>query len=238
MANFQSAIPYIQKAEGGLSRATSDSASANPSPYVYKGQTGWHTNRGITWGTFKDLSPKLGYEISEQNFIYMPDDVWYKIYKGGFWDAVKGDLYQSQAIANAVVDFAWAAGTGGSKKSLIKFLKSKDVTADGPQTIAEGFNKLVEKEGENKVFNDLIDHRKAFFKSLNQPANEKGWLARMESLRKQGLDIISKGAKEVVETAKKGVETVKQNPITSALVTLALIVSAYVLYSQLKRKNK
>lgn len=188
MADFKSAIPYIQKAEGGLSRSLSDTASANPSPYIYKGVGGWHTNRGIQWITFKGLAPKAGYEISEKNFIYMPDSVWLSIYKIGFWDAMKCDKYTSQAIANAIVDWGWASGIGdrGAKGALIGYLATKGKKANSYDTIAEGFNELVKQQGEKKVFNDLIDERKRYFKALNQPANERGWLNRMEELRKQG----------------------------------------------------
>ena len=122
MASYESAIPYIQKAEGGLSRATTDTASKSPSPFEHNGKTGWHTNRGITWDTFKGLSNKAGYAVNKDNFIFMPDNIWLKIYRVGFWDAARGVLYTSQPIANAVVDWAWASGTGqrASKGALIR----------------------------------------------------------------------------------------------------------------------
>ncbi len=203
MASYDSAIPYIQKAEGGLSKATTDTASANPSPYVYKGTTGWHTNRGITWGTFKSLAPKVGYAISEDNFIRMPDSVWLGIYKTGYWNDMKGDLYDSQPVANAIVDFAWAAGGGGTRRDLSKYLSKKGITASDSTSIANAFNQLIKTEGESKVFNDLIDERKRFFKSLNQPANEKGWLARMETLRNQGVALIGSATTATIAEAKK-----------------------------------
>ena len=49
MANFKDIKGLTLKWEGGLSRATTDSASKNSSPYVHEGVTGWHTNRGITY---------------------------------------------------------------------------------------------------------------------------------------------------------------------------------------------
>lgn len=201
MAKYDSAIPYIQKAEGGLSRATTDSASKYPSPYVHNGLTGWHTNRGITYQTFEALSKDGGYTNNQENFIKMPDSIWLKIYRTGFWDAMKGDKYNSQAIANAVVDFAWASGTGGATKSLIKFLAKKGIKADGVNSIVEGFNKLTEK-GDKQIFNELIDHRKDFFNSLGEKSNPggaytDGWMARMEKMRTEGLKLVSEGAEYV-----------------------------------------
>lgn len=233
MANFESAIPYIKKAEGGLSRATTDKASKNPSPYTYKGVKGWHTNKGITWTTFQSLAPKAGFEVNETNFMSMPDNVWLGIYKVGFWQPTKGDLYNSQAIANTVVDWAWAGGTGGAKKALIQYLSTKGIKADGYETIANGFNQLVKKDGESKAFNDLIDERKRWFKALNQPANEKGWLARMETLRKEGSAILGK----VYQSTIQAKEVVKKNPYKVGALTVAIVLSIYIGYRLIK-KNK
>ncbi len=219
MASYSSAIPYIKKAEGGLSRAVTDSASKNPSPYVYNGVTGWHTNRGITWSTFKGLAPSVGYAVNQDNFIKMPDSIWLGIYKTGYWNDMKGDLYDSQAIANAVVDFAWASGGGGSRKSLIKFLKQKGIVANDSASISKGFNSLVKKEGEAKVFSDLIDHRKNYFISLNQPANEEGWLKRMDTLKKEGLSILNLQANVAIQGVKKNII-----PITIAFVGFAGLI--------------
>lgn len=50
---------------------------------------------------------------------------------------------------------------------------------------------------------------------------------KIEALSTQLLSLVSKGA-----------EKIKQNPIPTALITIALIISGYVLYSQLKGKRK
>jgi len=204
MATYENAIPYIQKAEGGLSRATGDTASANPAPFTYLGQTGWHTNRGIQWSTFKDSASTVGYAPTAENFFNMPDKIWLGIYHKMFWDVVKGDSYNSQAVANAIVDWGWASGTGerGAKGALIRYLATKGIKADGYQTISNGFNELVKKEGEDKVFNDLIDERKRFFKSLGQPQNEHSWFSRMEALREQGMSMLGEGAKSLYKHKK------------------------------------
>jgi len=233
MATYEGAIPYIKKAEGGLSRATTDKASKKPSPYIYKGVKGWHTNKGITWTTFQSLAPKAGFEVNEYNFMTMPDNVWLGIYKVGFWQPIKGDLYTSQAIANTVVDWAWAGGTGGAENALIKYLSTKGIKADGYESIAKGFNELTKKDGESKAFNDLIDERKRWFKSLNQPANEKGWLSRMETLRKQGSAILGK----VYEQTVVAKEAVKKNPYKVIALTVAIVLSIHLGYKLIK-KNK
>lgn len=211
-------ISYLQKSEGGLSRSTKDTASSYPSPYVYNGQTGWHTNKGITYKTFESSASGAGYSVTADNFLKMPNEIWGKILKMYYWDPMYCNLYESQAIANAVVDFAWASGTGGSKKALIKYLGKKGIKVDGAVSIAKAFNNLAKKDGELQVFNDLIDERKRFFKSLNQPANEKGWLNRMETLRKEGAILL----KDIVSsTGGKGL-----------LIAAGLVVGMYLIYKK------
>ena len=60
MANYKKIMPFVRKWEGGLSNNKSDNASKNPSPCEYNGKKGWHTNKGVTWTTFKG-SANLGY---------------------------------------------------------------------------------------------------------------------------------------------------------------------------------
>jgi len=229
MASYESAIPYIQKAEGGLSRSTTDTASSNPSPYTYNGVTGWHTNRGVTWTTFVNLSSQAGYAVTQDNFINMPDSIWLSIYKIGYWQPMSGDLYNSQSIANAVVDFAWGAGVSGAKKGLIKFLSNNGINATDSTSIAQGFNQLVSTQGESKTFNDLIDYRKNWFISLNQPSNQNGWLSRMETLRQQGINLIG-------TEVEAGVQFVKHNIWLTAGITVLFMFSLGVIYNKLKEK--
>ena len=211
-------ISYLQKSEGGLSRSTKDTASKYPSPYVYNGQSGWHTNKGITYQTFESSASGAGYSVTADNFLKMPNEIWGKILKMYYWDPMYCNLYESQAIANAVVDFAWASGTGGSKKALIKYLGKKGIKVDGAVSIAKAFNNLAKKDGELQVFNDLIDERKRFFKSLNQPANEKGWLNRMETLRKEGAILL----KDIVSSTGG----------TGLLIAAGLIVGMYFIFKK------
>jgi hypothetical protein len=84
MADYTKIVSFIKTKEGGLSSATTDTASNNPSN-CGNGKNGkpYHTNKGVTWSTFKGLSAKLGYSATCDNFIKMPDSIWGKIYKDG-----------------------------------------------------------------------------------------------------------------------------------------------------------
>jgi lysozyme family protein len=89
---------------------------------------------------------------------------------------------------------------------------------------------MVEKDGEEKVFNELIDERKRWFKALNQPANEKGWLNRMETLRKEGTAWFSK-------SLDVSIEAVKKKPLLTISITVAVVVASYFVYKKFI-KNK
>jgi hypothetical protein len=199
MADIASIIGLTKKEEGGLSRATTDTASRYPSPYEHNGKRGWHTNRGVTYKTFESLAKKLGYANNRENFINMPDSIWLKIAKNGYWDILNLDKMNSQAIANLFFSWQWAAGYGWRNR-IRRYLATKNI--DWPTSkllnIPIIFNELTKKEGEKKILDELIDQYKEFYISLNQPANIKGWLNRVERLKEYAYTLISKGSSGAV----------------------------------------
>jgi NAD(P)-dependent dehydrogenase (short-subunit alcohol dehydrogenase family) len=118
MADYTKIVSFIKSKEGGLSSASTDNASRNPSN-CGNGSNGkpYHTNKGVTWGTFKDLSSKLGYSATCDNFKKMPDTIWGKIYKEGYWNPMQGDRIQNQAVANTFVEMAYMSGVGSNTSS-------------------------------------------------------------------------------------------------------------------------
>ena len=187
MADYKNLIPFIRKSEGGLSSATTDSASKNPSN-CGKGKNGqwYHTNKGVQWTTFKNLADRGGYVANCTNFLTMPDDIWEKIYKIGFWDAIKGDQIKNQAIANTFVEMTWGSGLGsingyaGSLPMLRRFFKAnydKDVTS--MSDIVDYVNKLDSQGKTSVLFEKLYTYRANKYKALNQPKNLQGWLNRL-----------------------------------------------------------
>lgn len=227
MADIKYIIPFTYKWEGGLSRATTDKASANPSPYVYKGQTGWHTNKGVTYTAFKSLAPKLGYKDTSQNFLTMPEDIWLKIAKNGYWDIINLDNLKSQALANLM--FSWQWGSGYAWRNRVKnYLLSKGISWNigDLKGLSDKLNQLVSKQGEKQTFDDLIEQKKQFLLSLNQPANEKGWLRRLEDLKSYSYGLLG-----------KSIEVVKRNIIPTILITAALAFGGYILINKLKNKK-
>jgi hypothetical protein len=189
MANYLKIVSFIKDKEGGLSSATTDTASSNPSN-CGKGSNGkqYHTNKGIQWATFKGLASKLGYSATCENFIKMPNDIWAKIYKEGFWNPMQGDRIKNQAIANTFVEMAWGSGVGSNTSSkgaiayLKNFFKSKyNKSFDTITQIVDYVNKLDEEGQTPELFEKLYDFRKSLYSSFNQPSNIKGWINRLDA---------------------------------------------------------
>jgi hypothetical protein len=118
----------------------------------------------------------------------MPNDIWAKIYKEGFWNPMQGDRIKNQAIANTFVEMAWGSGVGSNTSSkgaiayLKNFFKSKyNKSFDTITQIVDYVNKLDEEGQTPELFEKLYDFRKSLYSSFNQPSNIKGWINRLDA---------------------------------------------------------
>lgn len=183
--NLQTYINFIKRWEGGLSRDTNDSASSNPCRTPYNGKTGWHTNIGITYSVWEKAFGK--YE--DERFFKMSSDDWFRIFKGMYWDSVKGDDYKCFSIAVIVTGIAWGSGAHRAGITLQQAVNNcgGNLTVDGKigmKTVA-GANAI----DNLKLFNELIRLRKQFFLAISQEGSKnakfrKGWLNRLADYEK------------------------------------------------------
>lgn len=248
MADIKHIVDHTLKWEGGLSNAKTDTASANPSPYVHKGATGWHTNKGITYAVFKSGSQNLGYENNANNFLTMPNDVWMKIAKNLFWDKLHLDEVKSQVVANLLFSWTWASGYGWRNR-VQKYFASKGVAWS--QSDFKGLpaivNSLTAKYGEKVIADEMFDQYKQFYLSLGQKSNPKtakypdgiytkGWLNRLADLQTYSYASLGKAISESVTATTK---TIKENPITAIIITSVLMVAGYLVYNYgIKKQRK
>lgn len=202
MANFQNIKGLTLKKEGGLSNAKTDTASRNPSPYVYQGKTGWHTNKGVTYTTFVEASKRFGFANNEQNFIYMPDAIWDKIAKGMYWDYLKLDNLKSDGVAFQLFSWLWGAWTQWFPR-VQRYLDSKGINWDkSPSTLYIKMNELIDKQGEKQTIDELEQQQIEFYKSLNQSANIGGWINRIKDTTKYAYNYIGKVIGDVTDNKK------------------------------------
>lgn len=192
MADYKNLVPFIRRVEGGLSSDPKDSASRNSSPCGLRNGLPIHTNKGVTWASFQGLATRGGYTANCENFMKMPDEIWLKIYKAGYWDAIKGDQIINQAIANVFVEMTWGSGLGcnnftkctvGTIPFMNKFFKenyNKNITTiDG---FVSFVNELDKKGQTPELFEKLHDFRaERYTKMPSASAHLKGWLNRLNS---------------------------------------------------------
>lgn len=172
MTNYLKMVPFIKKWEGGISKDTRDQCSKDPLP----DGSGFHTNKGICWMTFKAVfgsSPE-----AVKKFYTMNDEDWGKVYKGLFWDKMRGDEIKSQKVADIIVHWAWGSGQSIPSKTIQNIV---GVTADGnigPKTVA-----AINAMDEATLVAKLKDRNYAFYEGLVvQPKYamyRKGWFNRL-----------------------------------------------------------
>jgi len=178
MADIKNAnIEYILRWEGGLSKDTNDSASKNCVP----DGSGTHTNKGITWASWRSQFGSDKDSIAR--FYKMDAEDWRTMYKG-YWDGMKADLIISDLIAEFWVDFAWGSGVRGASKQLQYCLNDLgcELGVDGvigPKTI-KALNTRIDKLGEKRVYNESFNHRCNFLASLSSFQHfGRGWMNRL-----------------------------------------------------------
>lgn len=219
MADFYKVVAPTLKAEGGKSKALTDSAHVDPVP----DGSGYHTNKGVTWTAFKALAPKIGYVATPALFYEMPQSLWLKIAKVGYWDTVNCDKVESNAVAYALFTHSWGAGPGTAARFMQSFLNKNGnkLVVDGAfgNASVTALNATV-KKNEPSFFTAYINATKKWLTSLpNQEANYAGWTTRMNQMLKDGLDMI------------------KANPVTTASSggIFFLALGAFIFRKQIKK---
>ncbi len=226
----QEYINAIHKYEGGLTGDPKDPASKTPSSCGIdkKYNAPYHTNKGVTWATFVSLASKLGYAADCATFLAMPDDVWIKIFKNGYWNPIQLDSLNSNGLAYLLADFSWGSGPGYVKPFLSNFLKT-NYNVNAPDTTSQinALNTLT-ATNEPEVIQKVSDARLTSLKSMQGgklfATYGNGWTSRLNSLTGLAMSMVSKAVAEVKAAASSVATTVKKNPTTTVLVTAGIIV--------------
>ena len=129
------------------------------------------------WGLLSAIKPLSEYERGEVVDSAEIAGIVKSIYKADYWDKLKGDAILSQPIAEFMFDFMLT-----SWNMPIKHVQRELALADdgimGSYTLA-----ALNEADEDTLLPKLIDARIEFYKSLNDPTNIKGWIARCETFR-------------------------------------------------------
>lgn len=200
MSDVKLYIQFTKVAEGGLSKAKTDSASSDPVP----DGSGFHTNKGITWATFKRYASILGYKATPALFYEMPERIFLGIFYG-YWKSAGAHLINSQAMANIIFQSMW----GGGYKNLIldiqRYLINKGYSkveldgAIGPITASAINKETATKQKESELYNYTHDERLAYLRSLDSyKDNGNGWESRMKKLYTFAYTFIGQNPKTTI----------------------------------------
>ena len=189
--NTSSEIP--DPCEGLLMDGIMDKVLNTEGGYVNDpNDSGGHTNRGVSWGTWQDYAMKvLGVEPTLENLKLLTEDDARKIYKEGFWDKAKIDEIDDPDMRYAVFDFYINAGGNAISvlQKTLNSLQSKIVLdvdkAMGPKTI-ECLNSVDHK----LLYNTFNENRKQYYKDLAKKDSKKkkflnGWLNRVSEFNEK-----------------------------------------------------
>lgn len=179
--NFLDVYRFFMRWEGGLSRDYRDSASKYPCPVKFNGESGWHTNKGVTYATYVAYFGK----DNPGDFFKLTDEQLQYIFIKGYWDKVKGSEIKSIHIAACLVSWAWGSGSKSSIKAIQKLVGTKVDGVIGNKTI-EAINSADEQE----LFDKWVEARRKFFISISKEgtpntAFRRGWLRRLEDFDKK-----------------------------------------------------
>ena len=226
MADYRLIIPFIKGKEGGLSKATSDTASA----YKVPDGSGYHTNKGIQWIVWKSVNGDS--KDSIKRFYAMSDSDWENIFKNEYWDKIGGDKINSQRIADTLVHWAWGSGLATPSKAIQGIVGTFQDGKIGDKTIT-AINNSNEPDTYAKIKQAHIDHWTNLLKNPKYAMNT-GWTSRLNDLFGNYMTSI----KDVVSSGvTTGVNKAKKNPIITGIIVLTIIGGAFLIYKSTKTKK-
>ena len=174
--NFESSLALVLKSEGGFTSDTHDNGNKLPD-----GRAG-STNLGVTQANWEAF---VGHPVTWDNMKALKAETVAPFYKRKYWDMAKCDDLPN-GLDYLVFDFGVNAGVGRSIKTLQTAI---GVTADGslgPLSLS-AINNLEPK----LLIERFTDAKEKFYKSLNNPKYERGWLARVAQTEKSAISMIA-----------------------------------------------
>ena len=166
--NFQPSLDLVLKSEGGFVQDPQDHGGA--------------TNLGVT---AKAWSEYLGREVTIKEMKELTPLMVRPFYKDKYWNPAGCDSF-AKGIDYAVFDFAVNAGVRRCIKTL-----QKSVGADADGILGSITQALIRQHDPIGLLDKFSEEKIKFYQSLNQPRFEKGWLNRVEEVKKNAARMIS-----------------------------------------------
>lgn len=173
--NWQNFIKHVLYWEGGTSRSPKDTTAAK---CVEAGQI--HTNKGVTYCTFKDRADKLGISpVTYERFLNLTaEDSAKFLYT--FYNSVNASKF-SDSLGLALTEAGWMSGSDRAFKHLYDALKNLGQDAKNKTEAIEKSKLLPEK----MLFDEYVKVRRAYLNFLTSSPKyapfKNGWNNRLKS---------------------------------------------------------
>lgn len=168
MATIDILIPFIRSWEGGWSDDPDDEGGATMCGITLSTFTAWRESHGRPAPTKEELRG-------------ISDEEWTDIFRARYWNRLKADQIECQAVANIAVDWCWCSGIVAIK-TLQRLCGTTVDGKVGPKTIS-----AVNSRNPKWLFAQLLQARTEFLQELarKKPTRRKylkGWLRRVNSI--------------------------------------------------------
>jgi lysozyme family protein len=174
-SNWKQSFDYMLESEGGFSDDPDDKGNWLPD-----GRKDC-TNLGVTQTTWESW---IGRQSNEKEMRNLTPALVEPMYRRKFWEACSCNNLPP-GVDYLVFDFAVNAGVGRSAKTLQSAVGATPDGGIGPLTLA-----AVSKFNPTELVNKFTDEKVAWYKSLNNPKYEQGWLNRAEIVRQRALKMV------------------------------------------------
>ena len=176
-SNFAKAFSLMLQSEGGFSDNPADTGNHLPD-----GRMGC-TNLGVTQTAWEEY---VGHKVSTQDMRNLTHALVEPMYRRKFWDACHcNDL--PNGVDYLVFDFAVNAGVGRSAKPLQSVVGTTPDGAIGPITLAA----VTAYNNPKTLINLFSIAKEEYYRSLNNPIYEHGWLIRSEIVRQHAMGMVN-----------------------------------------------
>jgi lysozyme family protein len=173
--NFEQALKLVLKSEGGFSDDPRD-----PGNNLSDGRVGC-TNLGVTQRAWEAY---VGHPVTWKDMRDLTPEIVAPFYKRKYWDMVRGDDLP-YGLDYAMTDFAINAGVGRAIKLLQECIGETVDGVLGPISMS-----TLKAMPTQQLIERFTDSKEKYYKDLNNPTYEHGWLSRAEIVEVNALKMV------------------------------------------------
>ena len=169
--NFKECLDLVLKSEGGWTGAQG-----------LKGDPGGETNLGVTKAVWEEW---VGHPVSTMKNLTEADVA--PLYEQKYWRSCYAEVLP-RGLDFVVFSFGVNAGPGRSVKLLQQSIGCVPDGVIGPRTREQIRNSNI-----TTLITQFSDARRQYYRSLNKPVFERGWLSRVDKEEQEALNMAKNG---------------------------------------------